>query len=94
MSQPESGVRVRVQPKASRNEILGFQGDVLRIRVTAPPDRGKANEALVELLASTLGVARSKVRVLKGHGSRNKMVAIGGLSTSDLQRHLKDPDEF
>ncbi len=56
-SSVETIIRVRVQPKASENKILGFREDVLRLRVTAPPEDGKANAAVVRLLAQTLGIS-------------------------------------
>jgi len=80
---------VKVQPKASSNQIVGFKGDVLQVRVTAPPERGKANDALVELLATTLRVARSKIRILRGHSSRDKLIAVDDLSQDDLHRLLR-----
>ena len=89
MARPGSGIRVKVQPRASRNQILGFRGDVLQVRVTAPPERGKANEALVELLAEAIGISKSKVRVLKGHTARDKWVAIDDLSQDDLHLRLQ-----
>lgn len=89
LEQPGTVIRVKVQPKASRNQILGFRGDALQVRVATPPERGKANEALVELLAAALGIARSKVRILKGHTSRDKLIAIDGLSPEDLHPRLR-----
>ncbi len=80
---------MKVQPKASSNQIVGFKGDVLQVRVTAPPERGKANDALVELLATTLRVARSKIRILRGHSSRDKLIAVDDLSQDDLHRLLR-----
>ena len=85
---PELGIRVKVQPKASRNEVVGLQDGVLRVKVTAPPEKGKANDALVELLSDTFGVAKTRVEILSGHFSRNKLVAMGGLSADDLDRRL------
>ena len=75
---PESPttIKVRVQPKASSNQVLGWVDDVLRLRVTAPPERGQANQAVVSLLADALGIARSRVRITRGHASRDKAVAI------------------
>lgn len=87
-----SAIKVKVQPKASRNEILGFRGDVLQVRMTAPPERGKANLALVDLLAEALRVSKSSIRILKGHTARNKLLAVDGLSQDDLQHRLgSDP---
>jgi uncharacterized protein (TIGR00251 family) len=92
LAQPDTdtsiNVRVRLQPKASRSEVLGFYGDVLRVRVTAPPERGKANQALIDLLASALGLPKSRIRVLRGHTSRDKLIAVESVSQDDLRRRL------
>ena len=69
-------LRVRVQPKASRNQIDGYQADTLRLRVTAPPEDGKANAAVVALLADTLGIAKSKIQIARGHSSRDKVIEV------------------
>jgi len=75
----ETLIRVRVQPGARRNEIVGLQGDVLRLQVTAPPREGRANLAVVELLAKRLNVARSHVCILRGHATREKVIAVEGV---------------
>ena len=84
----ETGIKVRVQPRASRDEVLGFQGEVLRVRVTAPPHEGRANQALVEVLSQALDVPRSRIRILRGHGSRDKLLAVEGLSREDVEGRL------
>lgn len=67
---------VKVVPGASRGEIAGWMGDRLKVRVAAPPERGKANEALVELLAEVLGVPRARVRIVSGTASPLKVVEV------------------
>ena len=79
---------VRLTPRASREEIAGFEGETLRVRVTAPPVEGRANRALVRLLAKRLGVPRGAVRVVTGQTSRSKVVAIAGLAATELRRRL------
>ena len=79
---------VRLTPRASRDEIAGFEGETLRVRVTAPPVAGRANRALVRLLAKRLGVPRGAVRVVTGQTSRSKIVAIAGLDATELRRRL------
>lgn len=71
---------VRVQPRASRSGIEGVHGDALKVRLSAPPVEGAANEALVALLADALGVARRGVRVVSGASSRSKVVEVVGAS--------------
>jgi uncharacterized protein YggU (UPF0235/DUF167 family) len=69
--------------------VLGFEGDVLRARVAAPPVEGRANEALLRLLSDALGVAKSSLRIVRGQRSREKLVAIEGLDAAELRRRLE-----
>ena len=70
---------IHVQPRASQTEVVGWHGDAIKIRVTAPPVDGAANDALVLFLAEQLGVARSAVTVVGGATGRRKRVAIVGI---------------
>ena len=85
-----ASIRVRVQPKASRNQVVGYQGEALRLRVIAPPEGGKANEAVVSLLAQALAIAKSRVRIVRGHSSRDKLVAVESMTPEEAQRRLAD----
>ena len=87
----ETRLTVEVRPRASRNEVMGWTGTAVRVRVTAPPAGGKANEAVRELLAEALGWPRSAVRILRGHGARTKLVGITGLSADALRARLSAP---
>lgn len=71
---------VRLQPRASSTGLGGVYGDALKIRVTAPPVDGAANDALVEFLAKTFAVGRHAVRILAGESSRSKIVEIEGIT--------------
>ena len=82
-------LNVRLTPRATRDEVGGFAGETLRVRVTAPPVDGRANEALTRLLASRLGLARGAVRVVAGQASRQKVVAIDGLTGDEVRRRLE-----
>ncbi|MBM4467450.1 MAG: YggU family protein [Chloroflexi bacterium] len=75
ITEVEGGVTfaVRVVPRASRNEIVGVQGDALKVRLTAPPVEGKANEALVAFLAQRLGVRKSQVEIVAGGTSPQEL---------------------
>lgn len=73
---------VHVTPRAGRDEVVGWRGDELQVRVTAPPEGGKANVAVVETLARALGVAKRDVRVVRGQTSRHKHVEIDGIAES------------
>ena len=75
---------VKLQPRASRNEIGEPLGDELKIKVTAPPVDAAANQALVEFLAETLGCSRGKIELLRGHTSRHKTLMLHGYSTDDV----------
>jgi uncharacterized protein (TIGR00251 family) len=79
-------LRVRVTPRAARNQIAGERDGVLLVRVTAPPEAGKANVAVCKLIAKALRVAPSRVTVARGGGSREKLLRIEGLQESDLGR--------
>jgi uncharacterized protein (TIGR00251 family) len=82
-------VDVHLQPGAKKNEILGFRGDVLYAKVIAVAEKGRANEALLELITNTFGVPRSAVAIVRGQTSRNKVVSIQGLTREDLKAILK-----
>ena len=77
---------VRVQPRASRSEIVGVHGDAMKIRLSAPPVDGAANDALVELVADALGVSRRSVRIVGGESSR----LIFDVDRRPLQRHAAE----
>lgn len=84
------GVRLRLhlQPGASRNEVVGLHRDRLKLRVTAPPVDGRANEALTAWLAERCGVPRRQVRIVRGATSRQKTVEIDGLTVAEVRRLL------
>lgn len=82
--------RVRVQPGASKNEIVGVHQDTLKIRISAPPVEGKANRALVQFLAEQLEVRRSQVEILSGHATRRKTIHIIGKGTQNKLQKLID----
>jgi uncharacterized protein len=80
---------ISVGPGSSRSEVVGRHGDGWKVRVAAPPERGRANNALVELLADALSVHTDVVRIVSGHGSRHKIVEIGGLDEKEAGRRLE-----
>ena len=79
---------IRIQPRASKNEIVAREGGGLKIRLTAPPVDGAANEALIRFLADRLSVSKSQVEIISGHTSRDKIVRIHGRSEADAERLL------
>ncbi len=82
---------VRVVPRAKKNEIAGVEGGSLKVRITAPPVRGKANEALVEFLAQVLGVRKGQVEIVRGERARNKTIRVRGLSEKEARKRLGNP---
>ena len=70
--------KIKVQPGAAKNEILGVQEDALKIRINAPPVKGKANRALIDFLAEKLEVRKSEIEILSGHRSRIKKIRVLG----------------
>jgi uncharacterized protein (TIGR00251 family) len=82
-------LRVRVQPRASRTGLAGVHGDQLRIRLTAPPVDGAANDALIRFLAERLEVPRAAVRVEAGAAGRSKLVVVDGITLEAARRRLE-----
>ena len=81
-------VRLRVAPGAKRAGVVGRHGDAWKLRVAAPPEGGRANDAVVQLLADTLAVPRSSVVLVSGHGAKDKIVQLVGLAPEDIERRL------
>jgi uncharacterized protein (TIGR00251 family) len=76
--------RIRVVPRASRCEVVGIQDDALKLRITAPPVEGKANEECIRLLAELLGVKKTQVTIVAGHASRIKTVNVEGRKAREI----------
>ena len=83
-----SRLRLRVIPGAEKPAVVGRYGEAWKVRVAAPPERGKANDATLEVLAESLGLAFSDLRLVSGHGSRDKTVEISGLTLDEAERRL------
>jgi uncharacterized protein len=81
-------LRVRVQPRASRDALAGEREGALVVRLTAPPVEGAANEALSRFLGKALGVAPSAVRVVRGTTGRHKVVSVAGLDAATARERL------
>jgi len=79
---------VRIQPRSSKNGVTRMEDGTLKIRLTAPPVDGAANEALVKFLSEALSVSKSQVEIVTGHTSREKRVKISGMSEADVIRLL------
>ena len=85
------GVRLqlRVKPGGRADRLVGPHDGALKLEVRAAPDRGRANEAVIRLLAGVLGVGRSQVGVIAGTTGRDKVVSVSGLSAMDVARRLE-----
>ena len=79
-------LNVKVVPGSSRDQIVGWLGDALKIKVMAPPEKGKANEAVVELLATKLGIGTADIQVESGHSSPSKVIAITGMDDEAIKQ--------
>jgi uncharacterized protein (TIGR00251 family) len=79
---------VRVVPRAKCNQVAGVEGNALKVRLTAPPVEGKANEALVRFLADALGVRRGDVSIVAGERARQKVIRVEGLTTAQVRARL------
>ena len=82
-------LELKVTPNAGRNAITGWRGDVLQIKIAAPPEKGKANKEVIDFLGRTLGVKKSAIAVIKGETSRNKAIEIEGMSREEIIGKLK-----
>jgi uncharacterized protein (TIGR00251 family) len=87
--QIETEIRVKLLPRSSRNQILGREHDILKVKVTAPPVDGQANKTLIEFLAKRLGVSKGSVQIVSGKAGRLKGVRIHGLSFEDVMERLE-----
>jgi uncharacterized protein (TIGR00251 family) len=83
-------ISVRLRPRGRGDALLGFEDGVLRARVSAPPTDGRANRALCKLIAARVGVAPSRVSVVRGAKSRDKVVEVESLGADELTERLGD----
>ena len=81
-------LRLRVSPGSAKPGIVGRHGDAWKLRVAAPPEHGKANDAVVDLLAETLDLPRASVTLVSGGSSRNKIVELTGVEPAEIERRL------
>jgi uncharacterized protein (TIGR00251 family) len=88
MKAPAAKVRLRVQPRASKSELVGEVEGVWRVRLTAPPVDGAANQACIEFLADCLGLKKNQVRLVSGEKSREKIIEAEGLSEEEANQRL------
>ena len=87
--EPSARLRLHVVPGARRSGIVGRHGDGWKVRVTAAPERGKANDAVVRLVAATVGLPRAAVKIVSGHGTRDKTVEVAGADRDSVEAALE-----
>jgi uncharacterized protein (TIGR00251 family) len=86
-------LQLRVSPGARRAQVVGRHGDAWKVRVAAPPEGGRANEAVVRLVAETLSLPRDAVTLVSGHGTRDKIIQLAGLDQTQIEQRLASAAE-
>jgi uncharacterized protein (TIGR00251 family) len=86
----EVRLRVHAKPRAKKSAVVGVREGALEVAIAAPPVDGAANAELVAILARSLGVTKGSVRIVRGDGGRNKLVAIGGVDEGAVRARLSD----
>lgn len=81
-------LQLRVSPGAARAEVVGRYGEAWKIRVAAPPEGGRANDAVIRLLAETFDLPRRDVAIVSGHATRDKIVSLDGIEQGEAERRL------
>ena len=88
MTDTKTIIRVRVLPRTSKNQIVGMDGGVFKVKLTAPPVEGKANKALVSFLAKKLGLPKRDIEIVSGEHSREKSIRVSGLPVEEVMGRL------
>ncbi len=88
MAKPSTRVRLRVSPGARRDELVGRHGEGWKVRVAAPPEGGRANDAVLDLLARELSLPRRSLSIVSGQTSRVKIVQMEGIDRAETERRL------
>lgn len=89
MAKTSTRVRLRVSPGARRNELVGRHGGGWKIRVAAPPEGGRANDAVLDLLARKLSLPRRSLSIVSGQAAREKIVQMEGIDRAETERRLE-----
>jgi uncharacterized protein (TIGR00251 family) len=84
-------LNLKVAPKSSRNAVTGWMGDTLKLSVTTAPEKGKANQMVIEVLAQALEVSRSSISIVRGETAATKLVEIAQLSEAEVFARLHKP---
>jgi uncharacterized protein len=89
MAKPSTRVRLRVSPGARRDELVGRHGEGWKVRVAAPPEGGRANDAVLDLLARELSLPRRSLSIVSGQTSREKIVQMEGIDRAETERRFE-----
>ena len=81
---------IKVIPGASRDRIAGKLGDAVKVQVSAAPERGKANDAVINLIAGLLGLRRSEIHIVRGHAQPRKVLQINGIDQQTLDQRISE----
>lgn len=85
-------LNLKVAPKSSRNAVTGWMGDTLKLAVTTAPEKGKANQMVIDVLAQALDVSRSSISIVRGDTAATKVVEVSNLSETEIHQRLKKPN--
>jgi len=88
ISASRTNISLRVYPNAVRNEVVGFANGILRVKISEPPVKGKANRELIIFLSQRLNVSKDRLSIIKGHAARNKVIAIESLNQEEILKRL------
>lgn len=84
-----AAITVKVTPKAKKNAVAGIMADgTVKVQVTAPPEEGRANAAVTEVLASALGLSASQIEIVAGHSSERKLISLIGITPAEVEARL------
>ncbi len=86
----ERWLAIKVTPNAGRNEITGWRDEVLQVKIAAPPEKGKANQELIDYLSGALGVKKSAISIIKGETGRNKVIEIEGMGREEIISKIQE----
>ncbi len=83
-------IKIKVQPRASKNRVAGVIGDALKVTLTAPPVDGAANAACIDFFSALLQVPKNRIEILSGHTGRTKLLKVYGLKSAEVRKKLED----